>query len=291
MDAFRQPKYAYYMFKSQIDANLKHPTSETGPIIYIAHEISPYSDPDVVIFTNCDEIRLIVFEKDTLIQKVPRQKVGMPNPPVIFKNVYDFFDMRQHTYFEKNWQRVSFVAEGLIDGKVVCTTKKMPSRRSNKLRLSIDNEGQQLMADGSDFIPVICEVTDDNGNVRRLAKDQIFFTVEGEGEIIGDESIFANPRAVEFGSAPVLIRSTLKPGKIKVNARVCFEGENAAIPASVEFESIAPKQKLVYTELPKLINTSGSYGSTYKRILSEEERKKALNEVELQQTEFGENKK
>lgn len=287
MDAFRQPKYAYYMFKSQINARLNHPMSETGPMVFIAHEISPFSDPDVVVFSNCDEVRLIVFEKDTLIQKVPREKYGMPNPPIIFKNVYDFFDMRQHTYFEKNWQRVSFVAEGLIDGKVVCSAKKMPSRRSNKLSLSIDNEGQQLIADGSDFIPVICEVTDDNGNVRRLAKEQIFFTVEGEGEIIGDDAIFANPRAVEFGSAPILIRSTLKPGKIKVNARVCFEGENAAIPTSIEFESAAPKQKLVYSETPKVININTNYGGTYKRILSEEERKKELNEVELQQTEFG----
>ncbi len=39
--------------------------------------------------------------------------------------------------------------------------------------------------------------------------------VEGEGEIIGDATIGANPRAVEFGSAPVLIRSTRKAGKNK----------------------------------------------------------------------------
>lgn len=70
-----------------------------------------------------------------------------------------------------------------------------------------------LIADGSDFIVVVAEVTDDSGNVRRLAKENIVFTVEGEGEIIGDATIGANPRAVEFGSAPVLIRSTRKAGK------------------------------------------------------------------------------
>ena len=32
-------------------------------------------------------------------------------------------------------------------------------------------------------------------------KENIVFTVEGEGEIIGDATIGANPRAVEFGSA------------------------------------------------------------------------------------------
>ncbi|MDR2917300.1 MAG: glycoside hydrolase family 2 [Tannerella sp.] len=289
MDAFRQPKYAYYMFKSQVPADLKHPLMETGPMVFIAHEISPFSSPDVTVFTNCDEVRLIVYGKDTLTQKVPGEKSGMPNPPVTFKDVYSFNEMRVYPYVEKQWQKVSFVAEGLIDGKVVCSTTKMPSRRSTKLRLKVDNTGQQLIADGSDFIPVICEVTDDDGNVRRLAKERILFSVEGEGEIIGDDIIGANPRDVEFGSAPVLIRSTLTPGKIKVYARVLFEGEHAPTPASVEFESITPKHKLVYTERPQVIQSDASIG-LYKRRLGEDEKQRLLDEVELQQTEFGEKK-
>lgn len=287
MDAFRQPKYSFYMFKSQVNAALKHPLAETGPMVFIAHEISPFSSPDVTVFSNCDEVRLIVYGKDTLTQKVPRGKYGMPNPPVTFKNVYGFNEMRVYPYVEKNWKKVTFKAEGLIAGKVVCSTVKMPARRSTKLRLTIDNEGQKPVADGSDIIPVICEVTDDEGNVRRLAKEQIFFTVQGEGEIIGDDLIGANPRSVEFGSAPVLIRSTLVPGKIKVNARVLFEGEHAPTPASIEFESVQSKQPLYYLEKPS-VNQNSGYSGAYQRRLSEKERQKMLNEVELQQTEFGE---
>ncbi len=85
-----------------------------------------------------------------------------------------------------------------------------------------------------DFIVVVAEVTDDSGNVRRLAKENIVFTVEGEGRVIGDASINANPRTVEFGSAPVLIRSTRKPGKIKVKAHVQFEGTNAPVATEIE---------------------------------------------------------
>ena len=107
-------------------------------------------------------------------------------------------------------------------------SKEMPSRRSAKLRLYVDTQKVNLIADGSDFIVVVAEVTDDSGNVRRLAKENIVFTVEGEGEIIGDATIGANPRAVEFGSAPVLIRSTRKAGKIKVKARVQFEGHSGS---------------------------------------------------------------
>lgn len=75
------------------------------------------------------------------------------------------------------------------------------------------------MADGSDFVVVVAEVTDDNGHVRRLAKENIRFTLEGEGEIIGDASINANPRAVEWGSAPILVRSTMKPARLRFMPR------------------------------------------------------------------------
>jgi beta-galactosidase len=276
MDAFRQPKYSYYLFQSQ------NPTAD--PMIFIAHEMSPFSSPDVTIFTNCDEVRLIVFEQDTFVLKAPDAQ--MPHSPIIFKNVFDFFKLRELSYVKKMHAKISLQAEGLIDGQVVCRAKKMPSRRSNRLQLRLDNEGQPLYADGSDFIPVICEITDDEGNVRRYAKERIFFTVEGEGEIIGNAETGANPREVEFGSAPLLVRSTVDAGKIRVTARVMFEGENAPVAASLEFESIAPASPLVYSEKPEKGTENYAYKG-FQRKLTEEEKQKTLLEVEKQQTEFG----
>jgi len=288
-DCFRQPKYAYYMFRSQISPKVTHPICETGPMVYVANEISPFSDSDVVVFSNCDSVRLIAYEKDTIVQPVIHQKNGIPNAPVIFKSVYKFWDMREYTYVQKNWQKVSFVAEGIIDGKVVCRYKRMPSRRSTKLRLTLDHEGQSLVADGSDFAVVIAEVTDDSGNVRRLAKENVVFSVEGEGTIIGDASIGANPRAVEFGSAPVLIRATNKPGKIKVKAHVQFEGVYAPTSAELEFESVPAQRPFCYMDqLQSKVSQSNKAMNEAKPTLTEEEKRKVLNEVELQQTEFGE---
>ena len=160
----------------------------------------------------------------------------------------------------------------------------------------VDTEGKQLVADGSDFIVVVAEVTDDSGNVRRLAKENIVFTVEGEGRSLGDASINANPRTVEFGSAPVLVRSTRKPGKIKVKARVQFEGTNAPVSAEVELESVPSKLPFCYTEEETDFQSAGARtaGSPVgtermagKVVLTEEERQKVLMEVERQQTEFG----
>lgn len=287
-DAFRQPKYAFHMFKSQIDPHFQHPVAETGPMVFIAHEISPFSGKDVVVFSNCDSVRLITYETDTLVLKVENIEKGLPYAPVVFKDVYDFWEMRDYTYIQRNWEIVSFVAEGIIDGEVVARTTKMPSRRSTKLRLYVDNHGTELIADGSDFVTVVAEVTDDNGNVRRLAKENIVFTVEGEGYIVGDNQIGANPRAVEFGSAPVIIKSTKNPGKIKVTARVMFEGAHAPSSAEIEFESIPSIIELSYLE------EGENYGANDRRLdgrsrdqMSEEEIKSLLEEVERQQTEFG----
>ena len=183
------------------------------------------------------------------------------------------------------------VAEGIINGKVVCTQKKMPSRRSTKLRMHVDTQKVNLVADGSDFIVVIAEVTDDSGNVRRLAKENIVFTVEGEGEIIGDATITATPRAVEFGTAPVLIRSTRKAGKIKVKAHVQFEGTQAPTAAELEFESIPAELPFCYVEQavtsPTVKTGFINSKSEGKVQLTEEERQRVLDEVERQQTEFG----
>ena len=288
-DAFRQPKYAYYMFRSQSPASLQHPIAESGPMIYIAHEMSQWSDADVVVFSNCDSVRLTVYDNSrSWTLPVVHEKGHMPNAPVVFKNVWDFWEAREYSYKQKNWQKVNMVAEGIIDGKVVCSTKRMPSRRSTKLRLYVDTEEKSLVADGSDFIVVVAEVTDDSGHIRRLAKENIVFTVEGEGEIIGDASIYANPRPVEFGSAPVLIRSTCKPGKIKVTARVQFEGTHAPTSASVEFESISSDFPFCFIEqsATETISVDGTKQNK-KMMLTDEEKQKVLNEVELQQTEFG----
>ena len=295
-DAFRQPKYAYYMFRSQTAANLNHPLAESGPMVYIAHEMSQFSDKDVVVFSNCDSVRLSIYDGTRSWTKpVVHAKGHMPNAPVVFENVWDFWEARGYSYVQKNWQKVNLVAEGIRNGEVVCTTKKMPSRRSTKLQLRVDYQNSPLVADGSDFIVVVAEVTDDSGNVRRLAKENVVFTVEGEGEIIGDATIGANPRAVEFGSAPVLIRSTRKAGKIKVKARVQYEGTHAPTPAEIEFESVPSLLPACFTEQTRQTDAAstakGQSASSENKILSEEEKQKLLIEVERQQTEFGQKHK
>ena len=256
------------------------------PIVTIAHEMTQFSEKDVTVFSNCDSVRLTMYDGEHCWTQ-PVDK-GL----VTFKDAWDFFEARNWSYTQKNWQNVKMVAEGIINGKVVCKSEKMPSRRSTKLRLYVDEMGKKLVADGSDFVVVVCEVTDDLGHVRRLAKENIRFTIEGEGEIIGDANINANPRAVEWGSAPVLIRSTKQAGKIKIKAEVQFPGIHAPAPAELEIESVPYDMPMCYQESSVSKDARASRDSRQSRAsspstLSDAEKNKLLQEVEAQQADFG----
>ena len=306
-DAFRQPKTAFYMFRSQI------PAREDTAFVYIAHEMGQFSEPDVVVFSNCDSVRLSMYDGEmswtlpvrhhkvmrdqgsasveTLEGMMSNEEMMPYNAPVIFRDAWDFWHARQYSYKGRNWQKVNMTAEGIIGGKVMATDHRMPSRRSTKLRLYADERGHQLVADGSDFIVVVCEVTDDNGNVRRLAKDEIRFTVTGEGTIIGDgEGIGANPRQVEWGSAPILIRSTQKAGKIHIHADVTYPGTHTPSPADLTIESVPSAVPLVTDPsvgtAQRTVRHSGQ-GKRDSDRLSDEERQRMLQEVQDQQADFG----
>ena len=148
----------------------------------------------------------------------------MPSPVITFKDVYDFMHDKALSRQRKQAD-VYMLAEGLMDGKVVATHKVSPSRRPSRLLLWVDNEGMNMEANGSDIVTVIAAVADDNGNIKRLNNYFIRFEIEGEGVILGGEDVMANPRPVQWGTAPVLVKSTTTPGKIKIRASVLIEGK------------------------------------------------------------------
>jgi len=283
-DAFRQKKTAFWMFENVL-SSASEATGE--PSIYIAHEMTQFSDKDVTVFSNCDSVRLTLFEGEhcwTL--PVPHLADHAPSQPVVFKDAWDFFEAREHSYTKKSWQSVRMIAEGIVGDKVVCREEKMPSRRSTKLRLYVDEMDRKLVADGQDFVVVVCEVTDDSGHVKRLAKENIRFTIRGEGEIVGDASIGANPRSVEWGSAPVLIRSTRKAGRIMIHAEVQFPGTHAPTPADLVIESVPATMPQCFIEQLKS-RQAVARNKVSSPTISDEERAKMLHEVEQQQADFG----
>lgn len=297
MDAFRQPKTSYYMFMAQRSAKKNNLIADNGPMVYIAHEITPFSPKDITVYSNCDEVRLTVFKngKQYSYKKDPAHK-GMPSPIITFENAYQFMEWKAMARTGKQ-KDAYLLAEGLIDGKVVATHKRFPSGQADRITLRLDNENVPLKADGSDVVTVIAEVVDKRGTVKRLNNSVIRFDIEGEGRLLGDALTGNNPVKVVWGSAPILVQSTVKVGKIRIVATMQNSGQSRPLEGVLEFETVANPQREIYSEKEledrKIVCTSSSVPADKSDLERENERlRKELNqlkvkEVERQQTQFG----
>lgn len=297
MDAFRQPKLSYYMFCSQRPAETNDKLiAENGPMVFIANAMTPFSPKDVTVYSNCDEVRL-TYCKDgkQLVYKKEKTNEGMPSPVITFKDVWDVMYDKQLARARKHADSY-LLAEGLVDGKVVATHKVMPARRPSQIKLWADNEGMQTTADGSDLITVVAAITDDNGNIKRLNNCHIKFEIEGPGELVASEETFTNPRAVQWGTAPILVRAKAQEGSIKIKASVVPSGIHTPVSA----ELVIPTTKATHpfiadkNELNLLLNGSGKRDNQSSANQADEEMRKQqqeqsrmkLKEVEQQQSDF-----
>lgn len=295
MDAFRQPKLSYYMFCAQrpVEKNNRL-IAENGPMVFIANAMTPFSPKDVTVYSNCDEVRLTYCKNGKqFIYKKEKTDEGMPSPIITFKDVWDVMYDKQLA--RKNKHEESYLlAEGIVDGEVVATHKVMPARRPSKIILWADNEGTETIADGSDLITVIAAIADENGNIKRLNNYHIKFEIEGPGELVASKETFTNPREVQWGTAPILVRAKAQTGNIKIKASVVPYGTHTSMPA----ELIIPTTKAIHSliadedELNLQLKTHRNQQnlSSYDHGQSSDEARKQsqmrLKEVEKQQSDF-----
>lgn len=295
MDAFRQPKLSYYMFCAQrpVEKNNRL-IAENGPMVFIANAMTPFSPKDVTVYSNCDEVRLTYCKNGKqFIYKKEKTDEGMPSPIITFKDVWDVMYDKQLA--RKNKHEESYLlAEGIVDGEVVATHKVMPARRPSKIILWADNEGTETIADGSDLITVIAAIADENGNIKRLNNYHIKFEIEGPGELVASKETFTNPREVQWGTAPILVRAKAQTGNIKIKASVVPNGIHTPMSA----ELIIPTTKAIHPliadedELNLQLKTHRNQEnlSSYDRGQSSDEARKQsqmrLKEVEKQQSDF-----
>ena len=247
MDAYRQPKTSYYMFMSQRPAvKNENLAAETGPMVYIANELSPFSPKDVTVYSNCEEVRLTVFKGGKQhLYKRSSSDLKMPSPIITFKDAFEFMELKSLSRKGKQAD-VYLLAEGLINGKVVASFKREPSRRPAKIRLRVDDSGYPLQADGSDVVVVVAELVDANGVVKRLSNGSIRFSITGAGQLLANDVTDTNPAQLNWGSAPVLIQSTDQAGTIKITAEYAKAGVHAIETGEIEFASQPVKEPMIY---------------------------------------------
>ena len=258
MDAYRQPKFSYYLMKSLLPTSglEKVPQVDAKPFVFLAHLMTPFSAEDVVVFTNCEEIKLTMYGEEIGVKKATDAANPVPRVPVIFKDVFKYTDVRNKSkkgYGKINQEYVEgavMKAEGIINGAVVTEHKRWPVGRKRRLVIKVDDSDIQPIADGSDITTVVAYLVDAGGAIKRLSDEYVRFTVEGEGELIGSKANEINPQKMLWGEAIALIRSSTTAGKIKVKAAILKEGMNIPDFAEIEFSTVEASQNLFYNELP-----------------------------------------
>lgn len=218
LDGFRIRRYAYDLFRSQYAADFKLAGIATGPMVAIAHELTQSSGGDVIIYSNCEEVRLTWLGKVVGTQKPDAGYRSLPHPPFTFAKAFDYGVIKRH--WRDRTGTIEMVAEGLIGGQVATRMVKRYPERTTAVQLRVDDVGIGLAADGADLVPIRATIVDNKGVAKVLACEYVHFEVEGPATIIDGPLAHANPARTEFGTATMLLRAGTVPGVIRVRAHV-----------------------------------------------------------------------
>jgi len=204
-DIFRIPKFAYYFYQSQRDANvILDAKLVSGPALTIASFWTDKSPLNVSVYSNCEEVAL--FLNDVLVSK---------NKPAIDENS----DQLKHAPFVFKMDKFipgTLRAEGFIKGvKVISSLIKTPLE-AQKIEMTYDRSSKEINPNSPDVVFVYAKITDANGTIIPDGTNRVSFTLTaGNAEIIGE-----NPVKAEAGIATIILKTTdlLKPIQITTSS-------------------------------------------------------------------------
>ena len=190
MDIFRLPKFSYWFFRSQRDANELVAGKKTGPMVFIANYWTASSPLSVRIFSNCEEVALYLNGKflERRRPDVSRMTTHLKHGPFTF----------QLDRFVPGTLR----AVGYIGGRKVAESERSTPGAIAKLNLRFDLGGKPFAAGGRDAVFCYAELQDEAGNVVPTGDVQVFFGVAGPVQLVGH-----NPIQSEAGTAAILLEN------------------------------------------------------------------------------------
>ena len=113
----------------------------------------------------------------------------------------------------KKYEPGTLKAVGYIKNQVVAVDSVTTAGKAYILKLTYDESGKKLKADGADVVFVHATICDTNGNQVIDSNASIHFSVKGNGRLIGQ-----NPIPAEAGIASILLQAAAIPGSITIEA-------------------------------------------------------------------------
>ncbi len=201
-DIFRLPKFAYYFYQSQRDAN--EPSvkpADSGPMVFIASNWTPESSNNVKIYSNCDEVELFL-NGSSLGKQQPDQDAlssHLKHPPFTF-SLNEFI-------------AGSLKAIGYINGKEAAIYNISSPQQPESIELSVDVSEIEINKSG-DVLFVYAKVLDKNGMVCPTDESLINFDLTGNASLIGQ-----NPVMTEAGIATILLKTNHATHDLELHAQ------------------------------------------------------------------------
>lgn len=193
--AYRVPNPVFYWYQSELLEK---------PMVYIADKRAS-NENQIVIFSNCQRVDLYNDGK-LVASQFPDKTPGLL-----------FVDHPSFT-FNYEWKEGELSAKGYMNNLEACIATKKKQGKPTQIKLEIESHGLPFVANGSDIKLAHAYILDENGTVVTDAEMKVRFTVEGSGEIIGDEEMGANPNKPYWGVATAFVRTGKDAGEIKVTA-------------------------------------------------------------------------
>lgn len=218
MDIFRLPKFAAAIYESQIPVGVRpvlRPLTTWAP----GDRSGGGFDP-LLVCSNCEEVELFLGDQ-SLGRKTPDRLTfpHLPHPPFSFSGGLKLEEGL--LLFFTNLRMV-----GYVNGEAVIEHTLRGDGLPQFLEVRVDDA--ELHADGADMTRLVFRVTDNFGNRLVHANHVISFTLEGEGELIGE-----NPFPIIGGQAALYIKATHTPGTITVRASAPRLGESVVTVRTV----------------------------------------------------------
>lgn len=199
MDIFRLPKFSFYFFQSQRDPAEGQAGLFGGPMVYAATWWTESSPLNVRVFSNCEEVELILNGHSLGRQKPDQNRLSgnLAHPPF--------------TFHLERFEPGELKAVAYLHGKFAAEhTVKTPGKPA-RIELSADLSGRP--AGRGDVLFAYARIVDAAGTTVPTAKLPVTFSVDGEAQLIG-----GNPIVAEAGIATILVKTGSHPGPFQLRA-------------------------------------------------------------------------
>ncbi|AUP80496.1 glycoside hydrolase family 2 protein [Flavivirga eckloniae] len=196
LSAYRIPKPVYYWYQSELVQN---------PIVHIGDETAS-TNGKVRIYSNCQEVKLYHNNKPIASQK--------PDSDLIKSSLN-----HPSFTFNYNWKDGQLKAVGYNHGKAITSHTREKQQTPYRIKVEFNITDQPFYTGGSDLRLAHAYIIDKNGETVTSAKNNVEFSISGEGELVDNGKIYANPAVAYNGVASIYVRATDYVGTIKVTAK------------------------------------------------------------------------